>query len=110
MRPSSPEPLPMRIAGTAAIPSHPTYAFGLRVRGTLGEMTFREIVELHPLPGSNLRDALLRCAEGCLDCGASCTACADASLSERDVAELTGVTVLFHRATTKVGSALEEYM
>ena len=54
-------------------------------------MTFREIVELHPLPGSDLREALLRCAEECLDCGASCTACADASLSERDLAELTGV-------------------
>jgi urease accessory protein UreG len=43
-------------------------------------MTFREIVELHPLPGSEFREALLRCAEECLDCGASCTACADASL------------------------------
>jgi hypothetical protein len=83
---------------------------GCEFEGTLGEMTFREIVELHPLPGSNLRDAVLRCAEECLDCGASCTACADASLSERDVAELTGVTVLLHRARTKVGSALEEYM
>ena len=65
---------------------------GYKFEGTLGEMTFREIVELHPLPGSEFRDALLRCAEECLDCGASCTACADASLSERDVAELTGVT------------------
>src|SRR5918996_792907 len=54
-------------------------------------MTFREIVELHPLPGSEFRDALLRCAEECLDCGASCTACADASLSESDLAELIGV-------------------
>ncbi|HEX7145735.1 MAG TPA: hypothetical protein VF225_10555, partial [Gaiellaceae bacterium] len=83
---------------------------GYEFEGTLGEMTFREIVELHPLPGSEFRDALLRCAEECLDCGANCTACADASLSERDVAELTGVTVLLHRARTKVGSALEEYM
>jgi hypothetical protein len=83
---------------------------GYEFEGTLGEMTFREIVELHPLPGSEFRDALLRCAEECLDCGASCTACADASLSERDVAELTGVTVLLHRARTKVGRALEEYM
>jgi hypothetical protein len=65
---------------------------GYEFEGTLGEMTLREIVELHPLPGSDLRDALLRCAEECLDCGASCTACVDASLSERDVAELTGVT------------------
>jgi hypothetical protein len=61
---------------------------GYEFEGTLGEMTFREIVELHPPPGSDYRKALLRCAEECLDCGASCTACADASLSERDVAEL----------------------
>ena len=51
-------------------------------------MTFREIVELHPLPGSEVRECLLRCAEECLDCGASCTACADASLSEGDVQDL----------------------
>jgi hypothetical protein len=36
---------------------------GYEFEGMLGEMTFREIVELHPLPGSDLRDALLRCAE-----------------------------------------------
>ena len=54
-------------------------------------MTIREIVELHPLPGSDFRQALLRCAEECLDCAASCTACADASLSESDLAELTAV-------------------
>jgi hypothetical protein len=54
-------------------------------------MTFREIVELHPLPGSELREALLRCAEVCLDCGASCNACADASLSETDSQQLTRV-------------------
>jgi hypothetical protein len=51
-------------------------------------MTFREIVALHPLPGSELREALLQCVEECLDCGASCTACADASLSESDVQEM----------------------
>ena len=50
--------------------------------GTLGKMTFREIVKLHPLPGSDFREALLRCAEECLDCGASCTACTDASPGE----------------------------
>jgi hypothetical protein len=70
---------------------HLAYASDCEFAGTLGEMTFREIVELHPLPGSDLRNALLRCAEECLDCGASCTACADASLSESDVVELTGV-------------------
>jgi hypothetical protein len=31
------------------------------------------------------RNTLLRCIDECLDCGASCTACADASLSEPDV-------------------------
>lgn len=85
------EPHPTRTAGTAAIPLHPAYASDCEFAGTLGEMTFREIVELHPLPGSEFRDALLRCAEECLDCGASCTACADASLSESDLWELTGV-------------------
>ena len=54
-------------------------------------MTFRQIVAKHPLPGGAVRDTLLRCAEECLDCGASCTACADASLSESDVLELRGV-------------------
>ncbi|MGB2875267.1 MAG: hypothetical protein WBB76_07300 [Gaiellaceae bacterium] len=54
-------------------------------------MTFRKIVEEHPLPASDLRDVLLRCAEECLDCGASCTACADASLSESDALELRAV-------------------
>jgi hypothetical protein len=48
-------------------------------------MTFREIVNVHPLPATDDREALLRCAEECLDCGASCTACADASLSESDI-------------------------
>jgi hypothetical protein len=70
---------------------HPAYASDCEVVGTLGEMTFREIVALHPLPGNDFREALLRCAEECLDCGASCTACADASLSESDLWELTGV-------------------
>jgi hypothetical protein len=54
-------------------------------------MTFRDIVALHPLPASDYRRALVRCAEECLDCGASCTACADASLSEHDLEELIGV-------------------
>jgi hypothetical protein len=54
-------------------------------------MTFREIAKLHSLPGTDFREALLRCAEECLDCRASCTACADASLSESDLLKLTGV-------------------
>jgi hypothetical protein len=47
-------------------------------------MTFREIVAVHPLPGSLIRQLLLRCAEECLACAASCIACADVSLSEND--------------------------
>src|SRR5262249_59736843 len=54
-------------------------------------MTFQEIVELHPQPTGVDRGALLRCIEECLDCGASCTACADASLSESDVQEMARV-------------------
>jgi hypothetical protein len=45
------------------------------------DMTFREIVGLHPLPGSLIRQLLLRCAEECLDCAARPIACADVSLS-----------------------------
>lgn len=51
-------------------------------------MTFLEIVNLHPQRGGDIRDILLRCVEECLDCGASCTACADASLGEPDLQEL----------------------
>ena len=47
-------------------------------------MTFREIVSAHPLPGDLIREALLRCAEECFDCAASCVACADVSLSNND--------------------------
>jgi hypothetical protein len=54
-------------------------------------MTFREIINLHPHPSSLNRDALLRCIDECLDCAASCTACADASLSEPDVHEMVRV-------------------
>ena len=54
----------MRTAGTAAIPLHLAYASDCEFAGTLGEMTFREIVELHLLPGS--------CADVCLRCKAAC--------------------------------------
>ena len=86
------EPASYADSGNGGDPFAPCACLRLaRSRAPLGEMTFREIVELHPLPGSEFRDALLRCAEECLDCGASCTACADASLSESDLWELTGV-------------------
>lgn len=51
-------------------------------------MTFREIINLHPHPSELDRDALLRCVEECVDCAASCTGCADASLAEGDLPEL----------------------
>jgi hypothetical protein len=51
-------------------------------------MRFQEIVAVHPQPSDVNREALLRCIEECLDCGASCTACADANLAEADVQEM----------------------
>jgi hypothetical protein len=51
-------------------------------------VTFHEIVKLHPRPSEVDRETLLRCIDECLDCAASCTACADASLSEPDVTEM----------------------
>ena len=52
-------------------------------------MTYQEIIELHPHPADLDRAAVLRCIEECLDCAASCTACADDSLSEDDSREMT---------------------
>jgi hypothetical protein len=54
-------------------------------------MTFREVFALHPRPTDLDHEILLRCVEECLDCAASCTACADASLSESDSQELIAV-------------------
>ena len=54
-------------------------------------MTFQDVIKLHPQPISLDRDTLLRCIDECLDCAASCTACADASLSENDLPELVRV-------------------
>jgi hypothetical protein len=51
-------------------------------------VTFQEIIKVHPRPSGVDLDALLACLDLCLDCAASCTACADASLSETDVADL----------------------
>jgi hypothetical protein len=51
-------------------------------------MAFEEIIKLHPKPTTVDRDALLRCIDECLDCAAACTSCADADLSESDVAEM----------------------
>lgn len=51
-------------------------------------MTYQQIIELHPHPSDLDRGALLRCVEECLDCFASCTACADACLAESDLPDL----------------------
>jgi hypothetical protein len=53
-----------------------------------GDMSVREIIERHPRPVSLDRDLLLRCIDECLDCAATCNACADACLGEPDVGEL----------------------
>lgn len=54
-------------------------------------MTYQEIIMLHPHPSDLDREAVLRCIEACLDCSASCTSCADDSLSEDDSREMTRV-------------------
>ena len=51
-------------------------------------MTFREVIESHQEPTDINRHVLLRCIAECLDCSASCTACADADLAEDDVKEM----------------------
>src|SRR4029077_6223806 len=51
-------------------------------------MIFPEIFKLHAHPTTLDRDLLLRCIQECLDCIASCTACADDCLSEDDRADL----------------------
>lgn len=51
-------------------------------------MTFRDVMQAHRTPSGLDPEALFRCIEECLDCGASCTSCADASLAEPDVQEL----------------------
>ena len=51
-------------------------------------MTVEEMLRLHPQPLDVDRSLLLRCIEECVDCAATCTSCADASLGEDDVPEL----------------------
>jgi hypothetical protein len=51
-------------------------------------MTFAEILELHPKPWGIDRSTMLRCIQECIDCLASCTACADACLGEEDLPSL----------------------
>jgi hypothetical protein len=59
-----------------------------RIMSTGETVTHQEIIKLHPQPSSVDLDARLRCIDDCLDCATSCTACADASLSEPDVREM----------------------
>jgi hypothetical protein len=54
----------------------------------MADAEFGQIFALHPRPTELPHDVLLRCVDECLACGASCTACADASLSEDDVEEM----------------------
>ena len=51
-------------------------------------MTVRAMLEAHPRSSVLDRDLLLRCIEECIDCGATCTSCADADLAGSDVAEM----------------------
>ena len=48
----------------------------------------KEMLEAHPGPAQVDRDLLARCIDECLACLGSCTACADASVAEDDVAEM----------------------
>ena len=48
----------------------------------------KEILEAHPWQANIDRDVLARCIDECLACEMSCTACADASVAEEDVANL----------------------
>jgi hypothetical protein len=48
----------------------------------------REMLEAHPRPAQLDREALAQCIGECLDCLQICTACADASLAEEEVAEM----------------------
>lgn len=48
----------------------------------------RQMLETHPREGEVDRDLLSRCIVECFECAQSCTACADACLSEEGVEEL----------------------
>lgn len=48
----------------------------------------KQMLETHPWEGNVDRDALARCIAECFECSQTCTACADACLSEDEAAEL----------------------
>lgn len=47
-----------------------------------------QMLETHPRPGHVDRGALARCIEACFQCEQTCTACADACLSEEQVDQM----------------------
>jgi hypothetical protein len=51
-------------------------------------VSVREIIATHPQPSALDRELIVKCVEECLECGATCTSCADACLAEPDVQEL----------------------
>jgi hypothetical protein len=51
-------------------------------------MRFEEVMGSHPRPIDLDREARVHCIKECLDCGASCTGCADANLSEGDLPDM----------------------
>lgn len=52
-------------------------------------MHFSDIVKSHPQAPDRDEKALIACLEACFECELTCTACADACLHEKRVAELT---------------------
>ncbi|WP_181310146.1 four-helix bundle copper-binding protein [Nocardioides campestrisoli] len=52
-------------------------------------MTHTEMMDTHPQDLTLDRDKLAACIAACFECSQTCTACADACLSEEMVAELT---------------------
>jgi hypothetical protein len=51
-------------------------------------VSLREIVDAHPRPPVVDRELLVRCAEECFECTATCTSCVDACLAEDDLQAL----------------------
>jgi hypothetical protein len=51
-------------------------------------MNIEAILRTHPQPTGIDREPLVRCIDACLECGPTCTGCADASLAEADVQDL----------------------
>ena len=52
-------------------------------------MHAQQMMTSHPQMRGRINEALIRCIEDCYDCAQTCTACADASLGEAMVQQLT---------------------